>query len=128
MDSVAGLSLEERVNWNIIEYSKLLRGEENAIEAMDLYEYDGFHNEEQEEDRNLQVGTVWELQELVFEGCVFQHNQQGYNGDFAKFGLISVDQPFDTGTFINCTFYNNSYGNPDDTVRNYVTVKKLSAY
>lgn len=120
MESMSGLSLEERVNWNIVEYSKLLRGEESAVAAPSSFETPDsldYHSDGRRNERELQTGVVWELQEFVFEGCVFQHNQQGDVGESTKYGIVTVDMPYDIGTFENCTFYNNSYGDAEDGVR-----------
>ena len=123
MDSMAGLSIEERVYWNIREYSNLLKGERRAMEthsifnASDLVLQDYRNDERGEEERQLQAGVVWKLQEYVFEGCLFQHNQQGTVEEATNFGVVTVGLSYDIGTFENCTFYNNSYGNPDNAVR-----------
>jgi hypothetical protein len=117
-----GLSLAERVNWNIREYTKLLRGEESAVDlpsashALDLVPMKEA-SDERGEERKLQADIDWKLQEFVFESCTFQHNTQGGPvNDLTKFGIVTIELPYDLGTFENCTFYNNSYGNPDDGV------------
>lgn len=124
---MAGLSLEERVNWNIIEYSKLLRGEESAVDVVSDHDASAVvpHEYDHDEERQLQAGVVWELQEFVFENCIFQHNKQGDVGEFTKFGVVSVELEFDIGTFVNCTFYNNSHGN---AVRNQSKVLKSACH
>ena len=115
---MSGLSLEQRVNWNIVEYSKLLRGEESAVELPSV-PLDSRNDEKSGKERELQTGVVWKSQEYAFEDCRFQHNQQGEPGESTKYGMVTAELGYDIGTFENCTFFNNSYGDSGDGVRNY---------
>jgi hypothetical protein len=118
-----GLSLEERAYWSILEYTKLLNGEKSVADP--FLTSDAFAVAPMEdasvvrgEERKLQLGVDWKLQEYVFEGCTFQHNEQGepVHGDLLRFGIVTIQESYDVATFENCTFYNNSYGNPEDVV------------
>lgn len=119
------LSLEERVHWNVVEYSKLLKGEASAVEVFLDPAPTNEYVTDDEKDRDLQIGIIWELQQFGFENCTFQHNSQGDNGELTKFGVVTVELPYDIGTFENCTFYNNSHGNPKDAVRNQNNEKNI---
>lgn len=107
---VEGMNIHERIHWYIEEQMKQRRGEKSLVRLPSTELLDG---------RHLQQGIL--RQQYTFEDCTFQHNSQPEKrGDQAlliKHGVFSIDTPFDNGVFSNCTFFNNSFGNPDHGVR-----------
>jgi hypothetical protein len=65
-------------------------------------------------DRRLEETVVGLRQHVVFDGCTFRNNSLGDLGGEEKYGIVSVELPYDDLELNECLFTDNHYGDPED--------------